>query len=78
MTYSGMFKLGERRFLLTNDLERYLLKEARYGVYDLENDGHYATPEDREWFRAWAVQRLLRYVKFKMGVIPARDPANPI
>lgn len=42
----------------------YLAKEANYGIYDLENDGHYACAEDRDFFREGAIKRLIKFVRF--------------
>ena len=45
--------------------EHYLLKEAWYGVGDLDPNKQWPNPEDAEHFRKLAVERLLDYVKYR-------------
>ena len=44
----------------------YLLKEARYAVYDLTNSKHYSSEGDRKRFRKFAVERLINLANFEL------------
>lgn len=44
----------------------HLLKEANYGIYDLENDAHYACKKDKESFREYAIKRLINFAKYEL------------
>jgi len=45
--------------------QHYLLKEARYAIYDLEND-HYKNESEKEFFIELAITRLIDLAKYAL------------
>ena len=45
----------------------YLLKEARYAVWDLTNEQHYISVGDKGMFIKLAIERLLNLANFELA-----------